>query len=382
MSAALGDALETRRLVVFVGEGGVGKTSCAAATGLAAAARGKHVAVLTIDPAPRLGDALGLDRIDARPQVVESTDAARAGGRLVAFRLDTERTFDRVVERLAPSEEAAAAILANPLYRAIAGSLGGSDAYMALQRLYELEEEGAYDLIVVDTPPAVHAHELLSAPSRLAALVETGASKILINPALIIARAGSTVARTTAAVLLPVLERVSGLALRSQIAEFIVEFEHVLQALVERAKAVETVLADEGTAFVIVARPVDEGVGAALALEVSLAERGIGVEAIVANRLTPPSGRDRLVGREARLAQAPAGTAEAVARMERDMDARRAAEAKAVARLRNDRTQRSAGTRPVIAVFALDHDLAQPSDLAQLARALWEGEPADRRPAE
>jgi anion-transporting ArsA/GET3 family ATPase len=362
----LSEILARKRLVVFLGEGGVGKTSCAAALALAAACDGRRSAVLTIDPAPRLGHALGIQGMDDRPRSIELPVLATSGGSLHALRLDTKRTFDRVVERLAPSQEVARAVLTNPIYRALAGSIGGSDAYMALQRLYELEQDG-YELLVLDTPPAVHANEVLSAPSRLAALVDTDAAKILANPALALARAGSALAKATAAVVLPVLERVTGMAVRRQLADFVGNFEGVLIGLSDRARSVDAWLRSAECAFVVVTRPTELGVGAALALVRSLAERNIRVEAVIVNRSSPPPLPEREA--PARFAGAPSGTREAAEAMERAMDAARAAEHGALERLRGELEARGDGVE-VVELRSLEHDVGGVADLLVLARAL------------
>jgi len=364
----LTDIAAHKRLVLLIGEGGVGKTTCAAALALQCACSGRRTAVLTIDPAPRLGDALGLARIDERPRAIVLPEAMAAGGSLHAFRLDTKRTFDRIVERLAPRADTARAILEHPIYRAASGSLGGSDAYMALHKLYELAHDGDYDVLVVDTPPVIHARDLLSAPSRLAAVVETDAARVLANPAIALARAGSRLAKTSAALLLPLLERVTGLGLRSEVARFIADFESVLLGLTERAKAAEALLRAADTAFVAVIRPADASVEALEGLRRSFASRALGIDAVVVNRLTPPPGHDRAVALEQRLAGAPEGTLEAVREMEADMDARRAAEARALNRIR--KLVLDPETASLVELASLEHDVCDLGELESLGRAL------------
>ncbi|RMD85224.1 MAG: hypothetical protein D6815_02375, partial [Candidatus Dadabacteria bacterium] len=269
-------------------------------------------------------------------------------------------------------ESAAAAVLANPVYRALSDSLGGAQAYMALQRLYELTQHGDYDVVFVDTPPAAHAGELLSAPMRLGALIETGAASVLANPAILVARAGSAVARAGIAVLLGALERLTGSALRAQVAEFVVHFEQVLRGLSQRAGTVEAMLRRPDTAFVQVVRPRMADVQAAARLRASLAERGIQVGAVVVNRLTPPPGDDRTVPRKVRLAGAPPGTLEAVGVIESELDSLRAAEATAVRALRASLWQQEGGAETLVSeVASLEHDVADRRDLEAIARALF-----------
>jgi anion-transporting ArsA/GET3 family ATPase len=386
MSGWLGDLIATRRLLVFVGEGGVGKTSSAAAAAIAAARAGRHVAVLTVDPAPRLGDVLGLGSFDERPRPVALNGIESAGGSVMAMRLDTKRTFDRVVQQLAPSPEAARKVLEHPIYMTISGSLGGSQSYMAFQRLYELSHltgrgpqtgqaahagEAPFDLLVIDTPPAASAAELLAAPLRLSALLETGATSVLANPALVLARAGSSVVRASAAILLPLLQRATGLELRKQVAEFADGFADVLAGLSERAGTVDALLRADDTAFVAVVQPRVASVDAAIDLERSLAQAGISLEAIVVNRMTPAPGPERTTPRAERLTGAPTGTLEAVARMEGDLDGLRAAEAGAVTKLREALAGRDVESAPgVVEIASLAHDISTLEDLAMLATAL------------
>ena len=368
MKRALATLIDAKRLVVFVGEGGVGKTSCAAATAIAAARSGRRVAVLTVDPAPRLGDALGLDGIDDEPRTVDlDTDS----GSLVAMRLDTKRTFDRVVESLAPGDDIAARILENPIYQTIAGTLGGSDSYMAFQRLYELVETDDYDLVVIDTPPTAHAEDLLAAPARLASLIESGAPAVLADPAIMIARAGSKLARAGLTVVLGVLERVTGSELRTQVAEFIGGFEGVLDGLRVRAAEVDAMLKRDGTSFVQIVRPSADGVTPALGFRRYLIEQGLPLEAVVVNRLTPGVGEERKVPLEERLRDAPPGTLAAVASIERDLDGLRRDEAGAV----DDLEAGIAADSPepactVVRTRSLEHDVTGVEELLELAELL------------
>ncbi len=367
MSSPFAHMAAAQRLLVFVGDGGVGKTSTAAATALACARRGRRTAVLTIDPAPRLGDALGVGALDESPHAIP----VDGPGSLVAMRLDAKRTFDRLVERLAPSAESAATLLANPLYQTLSGSLGGSEAYMAFQRIYELAEDEDYDLVIVDTPPAAHAAELLSAPLRLTALLETGATAILANPALLLARAGSRFARAGLAAVLAVLERLTGGALRSQISDFILHFESVLEGLSERADTVDRLLRRSDTAFVQVTRPRLPDVVAAGNLRASLAARQLSVAAIIVNRLTPQPLEDRTISRRVRIAGAPAGTLEAVAIIEAELDALREAEAAAIEAV-YQRLDAGDGSAPlVVELVSLEHDIGRREDLLALAGALF-----------
>jgi anion-transporting ArsA/GET3 family ATPase len=323
--------IEEKRLCVFVGEGGVGKTSCAAATAVTAALRGRRTAVLTIDPAPRLGDALGLPEIDDSPREVRSGPLASAPGSVVALRLDPKRTFDRLVRRYATDAETAERLLANPIYRTVSDSLGGTDAYMAFQRLHELVDDQDYDFVVLDTPPSIDAADLLQAPGRLQRLMETDAAKMLADPAALLLRAGSKVAAATVTLLLAALQRAFGSDLRRDVAEFAEGFEAILRALTERTEAVESLLAAPTTAVIQVLRPTMQSVETAELFRAALAKRGLNIERIVVNRMTPLRRSDAPAS--SLPVEAPAGTAATLRKIRRAMDAMRAQESAASARL-------------------------------------------------
>lgn len=316
-------------LLVFAGEGGVGKTSLAAATAWASASAGRRVAVITIDPAPRLADALGLGKLGGLAREVPLGEVATSGGLLVAMKLDSEATLDRMVTRLVPGS--AATLLENPVYRAIAGAVGGSEAYVAMQRINELDKDEDWDLLIVDTPPATHLADLLSAPARLTALLESGVTRVLAEPALLLARTGSRLARTVLWALLTIIERVSGLALRRQVTEFMDGFDGVLEALEVGAGEVEEMLRRPDSAFVVVARPAPRGAVMARELIDELEAAGLRTGALVVNRITPATaGHD---GFAAALGQAPAATSEALALMEAEMVRLRASESSVLVEL-------------------------------------------------
>lgn len=368
---SLASLLLARNLVVLVGEGGVGKTSTSAAIAYGRAMAGERVGVLTVDPAPRLGDALGLDTIDADPREVALPRGAR--GSLSAMRLDSKRTFDRMVERNSPSPETAAALLAHPLYRAISGQLGGTENYMAFQRLHELVDARAFHGLVIDTPPAANAADLLAAPSRLSGLLDTGALSILAEPARIVARAGGVLARAAFTLLLAALERVTGSALQSGIAEFVGLFGALLGGLEDRAREIDTLLRAPGTAFVLVTRPRAQDIDRALAFRASLAAIGLRVDAVVVNRVT--AAREDTRPAKERLAPLPKGLHGAVKAMEAELDALRAVEAAALQRLRSGldeglRDGPGEDAPPLFTTRARDVDVSSLGDIAELATEL------------
>jgi anion-transporting ArsA/GET3 family ATPase len=183
----IADALE-REVIVCCGAGGVGKTTVSAALGLTLAARGEDVVVVTIDPARRLAAALGMAELGDTPQEVSPAAVAASGlgpggGRMWALQLDSKATFDRLVARHAPSEEARDRILANRIYQHMSGAVAGGQEYMAVERLHELREDGRFARVVLDTPPAGNALDFLDAPERMTRFIEGKALRTLLGPA-------------------------------------------------------------------------------------------------------------------------------------------------------------------------------------------------------
>ena len=175
MLTSVAPLLEGRRIVVCAGSGGVGKTTTAAALAMGMAERGLKVAVVTIDPAKRLADSLGLEELGNEPRLVDPARFSEHGveirGELWALMLDAKRTFDELIERLAPDRATVDDVLANRIYQQLSSAVAGSQEFTAIAKLYELDQEGDYDLLVLDTPPSRNALDFLDAPARLAGLL-------------------------------------------------------------------------------------------------------------------------------------------------------------------------------------------------------------------
>jgi anion-transporting ArsA/GET3 family ATPase len=274
--------LPDRGIVVCCGSGGVGKTTTAAAIALEGARRGRRACVVTIDPAKRLADALGLDALTNSPGRIEG----HWSGELWALMLDTKSTFDNLVTRYAATPEQAEGILRNGLYRNISGALSGTQEYMAMEKLYELQEEGRFDLIVVDTPPTRNALDFIDAPRRLTRLLDNRIFRLLIMPTRAYVKA---VSFATQAFLRTVSKVIGGQVVSDAVA-FFQAFEGMEQGFRERAQHVMALLADPGTAFVLVASPRRDAVDEALYFAEKLLESDIGVDALVVNRLHPRFG--------------------------------------------------------------------------------------------
>jgi anion-transporting ArsA/GET3 family ATPase len=238
--------------------------------------------VVTIDPAKRLADALGLEELTNEATPVAGVD----GGGLWALMLDTKTTFDEVVRRNAGNDEQARAILDNRLYRNISGALGGTQEYMAMEKLYELYQSEKFDLVVVDTPPTRHALDFLDAPARLLRFLNNRIFRLLMMPT----RAGLRAVGAATQMLLRTISKVVGGAMVSDAVAFFTAFEGMEQGFRERATKVEQLLGDEGTAFVVVSSPRRDATVEAVYFADRLRESAGSVQALVVNRMFPSFG--------------------------------------------------------------------------------------------
>jgi len=283
----LARALETKRIVLCVGSGGVGKTTTAAALAVEAARRGRRTAVLTVDPAQRLKDALGLGSLEAHARRVPLGSVGARGAHLDALLLDVKRTFDDLVRALASTPDQAARVLENRLYQNLSGTLAGTAEYMAVETVYRLAEEGGYDLLVVDTPPARHAVDFLDAPRRLLALLDSRAFAILKDPTTILPAAGSRLAHLLLAAVLRGLERFTGLGLVREVGEFVGAIDALTGALRERVRRVAGLLRAESTWLLLVTAPEPRLVTETDTLVRALAAIDLRISGMVVNRTLP-----------------------------------------------------------------------------------------------
>ncbi len=301
--------LASRRIVVCVGTGGVGKTTTAAAIALEAARRGRRALVLTIDPARRLADALGLGPLGNEPQAIARRHLEALGvppaGSLSAMMLDMKRTFDDLVRRFADSPEARDRILHNRIYQHVSDALAGSAEYSAMEKVYELSERREFDLVVVDTPPSQHALDFLEAPARLLEFLDSRLVHLLLHPALAAGRLGFRIFQRGARQVLRVIERVSGLAFLEDVSEFLLAFEGMAEGFQERARRVRALLLGPDTGFVLTAGPAHGSAEQAEALLGWLEQAGAPLAGIVVNRMRVWPGAE---GAPARL---PEGDPEA-----------------------------------------------------------------------
>jgi anion-transporting ArsA/GET3 family ATPase len=282
------DRLEGKRVVICAGAGGVGKTTTSAALAMGLAARGGRVAVITIDPARRLANSLGLRALGNEPQRVDPRRFAGHGvelrGELWAMTLDPKRTFDDLVARLAPDERARDEVLGNRIYQQISGAVGGSQEYTAMAKLYELDRDGGFDTIVLDTPPSRNALDFLDAPERLTGFLEGRALRTFLAPTGLAAR----VAAAGTGAVFAVLKRVTGVALLDDLSTFFRSLGGMLEGFRERAAGVQRLLADPQTTFVIVASPEHEPVEEAIFFGAALRRAGLPFGGLVVNRVHAP----------------------------------------------------------------------------------------------
>jgi anion-transporting ArsA/GET3 family ATPase len=284
----LAPLVREQHVLVCCGTGGVGKTTTAAVLALGAARAGRDAVVVTIDPAKRLADTLGLEALG---NITHEIDRGRwdpegrapATGRLSALMLDSRSTFDALVNRYARGPEQAERILENRFYRNIAGALSGTQEYMAMEKLYELHEEGGHDVIVVDTPPTRHALDFLEAPARLTRLLDNRIFRFLMVPA----RTGVRVAGVAVQAFFRAVGRVVGTEAIEDVVAFFRAFEGMEQGFRERASSVTALLAQPTTAFVLVTSPRRDAVEEAQFFADRLRGSELTVAGLVVNRVHP-----------------------------------------------------------------------------------------------
>jgi anion-transporting ArsA/GET3 family ATPase len=241
------------RIIVCCGSGGVGKTTTAAAVGLRAAERGRHVVVLTVDPARRLAQSMGLSSLDNTPRPVPGV-AADQGGSLHAMMLDMKRTFDEIVEQHADPDRAAQ-ILANPFYQSLSSSFAGTQEYMAMEKLGQLRRAQEWDLIVVDTPPSRSALDFLDAPQRLSRFLDGKLLRLLTAPAKVGGRAYLRVLNAGFGMVTGVLTKILGAQVLRDVQTFVTALDTMFGGFRERADYTYQLLRAPGTSFLVVAAP-------------------------------------------------------------------------------------------------------------------------------
>src|SRR5918993_1220543 len=282
---SVADRLDGKRVVICAGSGGVGKTTTSAALAMGLAAEGKRVAVITIDPAKRLADSLGLEDLDNEPRLVDRTRFEGHGlemqGELWAMMLDTKRTFDELIGRLAPDAKTRDEVLANRIYQELSSAVAGSQEFTAIAKLYDLNRSGEYDVLVLDTPPSRNALDFLDAPDRLTGFLEGRALRVFLAPTGLAAR---VMGRGTS-VVFSVLRRVTGVDLLEDLSVFFRALGGLIDGFRERASGVKKLLSDPATTFLIVTSPEREPVDEAIFFRGKLREAGMPFGGLIVNRV-------------------------------------------------------------------------------------------------
>ena len=357
--------LEGKRIVVCAGSGGVGKTTTAAALAMGMAERGLRVAVVTIDPAKRLADSLGLEELGNEPRLVDperfAPHGVRIEGELWALMLDAKRTFDALIERLAPDARTRDEVLSNRIYQQLSNAVAGSQEFTAIAKLYELEAEGGYDLLVLDTPPSRNALDFLDAPGRLAGFFQGRAIRMFLRPA---GLGGRIIGRGTG-VVFAVLERVTGVDLLHDLSVFFRALGGMIDGFVERARRVGALLEDPGTTFLIVTAPRHDPVEEAIFFHRKLRDAGMPFGGLVVNRLHTAPGVDGDGALPEELGDALAARVRASAH---DLEGLARRDQANVAQLLEE-----LGSPPTIVVPELDGDVHDVEGLAEVRAHLFPG---------
>lgn len=368
----LAAVLEERKILVVCGAGGVGKTTTAAALALQAALLGRRVLVCTIDPARRLATSLGLSQLSGKPRALDlGRLGVRAGGSLWAMMLDTKRTFDALVERHAPSEEAKRRILENAFYQQVSSALAGSHEYMAMEKLLDLSTDKRFDLVVLDTPPTRHALDFLEAPDRLMGFLDTSILRWFLKPYFIAGRLTLKVATRTGAMALRLVDRYLGLQFLQDLSEFFLAFEDLYAGFKERAPRVHALLRHEASGFVLVASPVRQALDEALYFYRRLEEKNMPFVAFVVNRvhLDPVESG----GTSGSSLDVDPALAEALVGIFRNQQALARLERRAIARLEVDSAE------PILLVPEQEADVHDLRGLREVGVAILAGSAETRR---
>ncbi|MGA9725078.1 MAG: ArsA-related P-loop ATPase [Candidatus Binatus sp.] len=282
------DLLTKGSIPILLGTGGVGKTTVAAALALAGASGGLNTAVITVDPSERLRDALGLARLGGQPTRIGARQLAAAGLdthlQLSAMMLDVSGSWDAIIERFVADPVTRRRIFDNPFYKSLTAEFAGSEAFAALQRLYDLHQTGAFELEVVDTPPASHSFEFLQTPARFIRLLDSRTARWLFTPSLSAGRIAMKVATETARFVVRELERYAGATVLSTITEFFAAMADSMDAIIDRLHKTEALLHSPTVKFVMVTTAEPDRIRQARELLAQMDAEGLKLSAIVVNR--------------------------------------------------------------------------------------------------
>jgi anion-transporting ArsA/GET3 family ATPase len=355
--------LEGKEICICAGAGGVGKTTTSAAIAVGMARRGLKVAVLTIDPARRLANSMGLPELGNEERRIELD----APGELWAMMLDAKSTFDEIVEKHAPDAATRDAVLSNRIYKELSTAVAGSQEYMAMEKLHELHTEGRYDLLVLDTPPTRNALDFLDAPDRLSRFIDSRALHFFLAPS----RTGLKLFSRGTGLLFSVMKRITGIDLLQDLSDFFSSFGEMAQGFRDRAKAVKQLLADDRTTFLLVTSPAHEAIDEAKFFRDKIEEAGMPFGAAIVNRMhVEEPGQDDLADLDAELAQK-------VEANFKDFHALAARDRRNVEELTRDM-----GDLPLILIPYLDEDIHSLEGIEAINSHLFAGEAVAQTGAE
>jgi anion-transporting ArsA/GET3 family ATPase len=299
------ELLKQGSTVILLGPGGVGKTTVAAALGIAAAREGRNTGVITVDPARRLRDALGLERLTAEPTQIDSRRLAAAGLdprlKLSAMVLDVKGAWDSLIQRFVKTPAARERILKNPFYRSLTEQFAGAEAYAALEQLYDMHCAARFDAEVVDTPPAAHAFEFLEAPKHLIRLLDSRAARWLFMPYAAASKAAFGIAGRATRFVVSQLEQFAGMRTLTSISEFFGAAAEAADSIVDRFRKVDAMLHSASVHFVLVTTTEEDRLREALALVQQMETAGLRLGAIVLNRMLDERSFDALLAAPRRI---------------------------------------------------------------------------------
>ena len=350
------ELLAGKRIVICAGSGGVGKTTTSAALALGMAERGLKVAVVTIDPARRLANSLGLDALGNEPQPVGIDTGA---GELWAMMLDSKRTFDDLIGTLAPDAKTREEVLSNRIYQQLSSAVAGSQEFTAIAKLYDLDRNGGFDLVVLDTPPSRNALDFLDAPGRLKNFFHGRAIRVFLRPAGI----GGRIIGAGTGVMFSVLKRVTGVDLLQDLSVFFRALGGLIDGFTERADHVAALLEDPGTTFLVITSPEPEPADEALYFHEQVESAGMSFAGLIVNRVREAS--DGTLSDSARSALGTA-LADRVAVAASEVGALAARDREVIAHLRAE-----LGDPPVICIPQFSDDVHDTEGLERVAEHLF-----------
>lgn len=285
------ELLLTKKILICCGSGGVGKTTLSACLGLSAAKCGLNVLVLTIDPARRLANSLGLDQIDFKEKVIPKSFFQEAKincpGKMTAMMLDIKSTFDKLIHKHAPNQDVEQNILNNPLYQHLSNMIAGSGEYMAMEKLYELASEKKYDLIILDTPPSRHALDFLDAPKKMSSLLGESVLKVFLKPGLFVGKKGLKFLERGSRKIFKAFDKVMGFEFLQDLSTLFISTSSLFDGFQERALEVSKILESEDSSFFLISSAQEASLEEAQYFIQKLKEYQSQLGAILFNRVYP-----------------------------------------------------------------------------------------------